>query len=186
MQKRLLAGAILSISLLAQLSGCGQAKTSAPDPGAAPGKEPVKTNASQPSQAPVQDNNKPLQVKVYYGDETGDRLIEQVTTISVKQDSDKYAAALKALSQSPDSKRIALLQGFTVKSAELKNQLLTVDVSMAPEARLGSGGENLLLQAFNKTLFQFSEIQSIELLVDGKKVDSLMGHMELPHPIKRG
>ncbi len=43
----------------------------------------------------------------------------------------------------------------------------------------------MLLEAIQKTLFQFPEVDSIDILVDGKPADSLMGHMELPHPIKR-
>jgi hypothetical protein len=41
------------------------------------------------------------------------------------------------------------------------------------------------MQAIPKTLFQFQEVKTIELLVDGKKLDSLMGHVDLPHPIPR-
>jgi spore germination protein GerM len=185
MQKRLLNGAIVGITVLALLSACGQAK---PPAGAAAGNQPIQSNGNQPSPAPaapVQDN-KQLKVKVYYGDEAGAKLVEQEATINIKQDSDKYSASLKALTQSDDSKQVPLLKGFTIKSAELANQLLTVDVSMAPESRLGAGGEDLLLQALKKTVFQFPEVQSLELLVEGNKLDSLMGHMELPHPIKRG
>ncbi|MNJ00980.1 hypothetical protein D3C73_1604640 [compost metagenome] len=50
---------------------------------------------------------------------------------------------------------------------------------------MGSGGEVLLMDALKKAVFQFSEVQALDILVDGKIVDSLMGHVELEHPIKR-
>jgi hypothetical protein len=191
MQHRLLRNAIIGIGMLTLLSACGQVKT--------PAQEPTKdstiktpqaqTSVPQPHPTPPAipaEENKQLKIKAYYGDETGEKLVEHETNISFKQDTEKYMTALKVLSVGPDSKKIPLFKGFTFKTAILKDGMLTVDVSMAPEARLGAGGEELLLQALKKTVFQFSEINSLELLVDGKAVDSLMGHMELPHPIKRG
>lgn len=183
MQRRIRNGAIVGLTLIALLSGCGQAKTPAQGSG-----EQVQPPVTQPTPTPVPTvpENKQMKVKVYYGDENAEKLVEQEASITYKEDGDKYAAALKALTTSPDSKQLALLKGFTFNSVTLKNGMLTVDVSMAPESRLGSGGEDLLLQAMKKTVFQFSEIQSLDILLDGKAVDSLMGHMDLPHPIKRG
>jgi copper chaperone len=43
----------------------------------------------------------------------------------------------------------------------------------------------LSLDAIQKTLFQFPEVDAIEILSGGKQTDSLMGHVELSHPIKR-
>ncbi|WP_240413831.1 GerMN domain-containing protein [Paenibacillus periandrae] len=194
MHHRLLRNTIIGIGMLGLLSACGQTKSPAQQPLASPAvsKPQVTSSSSTPASAsqaappatPASDN-KSLKIKAYYGDESGEKLVEQETNISYQQDDEKYMAALKALSGSADSKNIALFKGFTFHSAAAKNGLLTINVSMAPEARLGSGGEALLLQALKKTIFQFSEINSIDVLVDGKSLESLMGHMDLPHPIKR-
>lgn len=45
--------------------------------------------------------------------------------------------------------------------------------------------EQFALEALKNTLFQFDEVKSIELLVDGEVVESLIGHAELEHPILR-
>ncbi|WP_028548618.1 GerMN domain-containing protein [Paenibacillus sp. UNC451MF] len=179
MQRRLINGAIIGLTLVVLATGCGQAKQAPNASG-----EPKPGTVAQTPAAGAE--NKQLKIKVYFGDENGERLVEQESTISYKEDNEKYASALKALTTSPDSKRIALLKGFTFNTVTLKDQTLTVDLSMAPESRLGAGGEDLMLQAMKKTVFQFSEIQNLNILLDGKAVDSLMGHMELPHPIKRG
>ncbi|MFD0680870.1 MULTISPECIES: GerMN domain-containing protein [unclassified Paenibacillus] len=180
-----LSGVLISVSLIALLSACGQAKIQGTAEQTAKPQVQNVPESKQPAAPPVQDKVKQNTIKVYFGDESGEKLVEQEVAVSYKQEDEKYSVSLTALSTAPDSKRIALLKGITIKSAVLKNQLLTVDLSIAPEARMGAGGEDLLLQAMKKTLFQFSEIQSLEILVDGKVVDSLMGHMELPHPIKR-
>jgi hypothetical protein len=191
MQHRLLRNAIIGIGMLALLSSCGQVKTPAQQTPADPAASKPQTQTSSPSSTPApavpapMQENKQLKIKAYYGDEFGEKLVEQETSISYKQDDEKYMAALKALSTSADSKNVPLFKGFTFNTVAAKDGLLTINVTMAPESRLGGGGEELLLQALKKTIFQFMEINSIELLVDGKAVESLMGHMELPHPIKR-
>jgi hypothetical protein len=189
MQHRLLRGAMISIGMIALLSACGQVKTPVQEPtkDSSISKPQTQASSQQPTPTPSVPitENKQLKIKAYFGDENGEKLVEQEMEISYKLDDEKYLAAFKVLSVSPDSKKLAFFKGFTFKTAVLKNGLLTVDVSMAPEARLGAGGEELLLQALKKTVFQFSEVNSLEFLLDGKAVESLMGHMELPHPIKR-
>lgn len=70
-------------------------------------------------------------------------------------------------------------------SATFDQGKLTLDVHIPDEARLGSGGEILAIDALKGTFFQFDEINSIDLLVDGEATDSLMGHAELEHPLTR-
>jgi hypothetical protein len=182
------ASAAIVASLL--VTGCGQSKqpvqgnqgASVPAPAV---QESPKGQTSQPSAQPAPSQDQQIKLKLYYGDDQMEKLVEQQGTITVKQDSEKYNAALKALTATTDSKQIALLKGFQFKSAVLKDGQLNVDLSMSPEARLGSGGEKLALDAIQNTLFQFVEVKAIDLLLDGKPVESLMGHMELPHPITR-
>ncbi|NHN28675.1 GerMN domain-containing protein [Paenibacillus agricola] len=193
MQHRLLRNVIMGIGMLALLSACGQTKSPVQPPLADPAMSKPQTQTSSPTTTPAPAtvpaapaaDTKQLKIKAYYGNENGDKLVEQETTISYKQDDEKYMAALKALSTSTDATVLPLFKGFTFKTVSAKNGLLTIDASMAPESRLGAGGEELLLKALKQTLFQFTELNSIEFLLDGKAVDSLMGHMELPHPIKR-
>ncbi|PYE48021.1 GerMN domain-containing protein [Paenibacillus barcinonensis] len=58
-------------------------------------------------------------------------------------------------------------------------------VHIPDEARLGAGGELLFLAVLQQTMFQFEEVHSIQLLVDGQQTESLMGHVELQNPILR-
>ena len=63
--------------------------------------------------------------------------------------------------------------------------VLAIDVHIPDDARLGSGGELLALDALKETMFQFEELNNLELLIDGKALESFMGHSELEHPISR-
>ncbi|MCZ8512992.1 GerMN domain-containing protein [Paenibacillus filicis] len=187
------------------LAGCGHAKMPAQGPASEPAKQTQGSGSDKPSSSSLQppssgqqppssgqqlpssgqEQQKQAKVKIYFGDDQMNNLVEKEATITYKQDSDKYLAVLKAQAGNGDAKTTPLFKGFTFKTATLKDGLLTVDLSMAPEARLGSGGEELILSALQRSLFQFPEVQSINILVDGKQEESLMGHMDLPHPIKR-
>ncbi|WP_233455086.1 GerMN domain-containing protein [Paenibacillus elgii] len=194
-QKGMAAAAIAALLL----AGCGTSKAplqgtaetpssksgQAAQPGTGEDKTTTPTTPTETSTPKPDPEKKELKIKAYYSDAQLEKLVQKDVTINFKQDQDKYLAALNQLKKSPDDKTIPLFKGFTYKSVALKDGQLNLDVSIADDGRLGSGGEEMLLDALQKTMFQFSEVKSIELLVDGKQVESLMGHMDLPHPIKR-
>ncbi|VBB07821.1 sporulation and spore germination [Lucifera butyrica] len=49
----------------------------------------------------------------------------------------------------------------------------------------GSDNEMLLVAAIVDTLTEFPGIQEVQILVDGKKIDTLSGHMDLSEPLSR-
>lgn len=191
MQKYIVRSLILTGAVALVLSGCGQKPLG--NGGASQGSEnPLVNSPATPSPAPKdnQQNEKkePLkkQIKAYYGDDQATKLVEKEVTINYNEDKDKYTAALWTLKKAPEnSNLIPLAEALGFKSAVLKDGKLTVDLTLSSEGRLGAPGESMLLHAIQNTLFQFPEVNSIDILVDGKAVESLMGHMDLPHPIKR-
>ncbi|RKN72401.1 GerMN domain-containing protein [Paenibacillus ginsengarvi] len=166
---------LLGVTLALAVTGCANAKTTPPPATTGTG---TGTNVETPSA-------KPLTLKTYYADDNLDKLIERQTSVTVQNDSDKYAAALNALKTPPETALSSLSKGITYRSVKFDKGNVTIDLTIADTGRLGAPGEDLLLQSIRKVLFQFSEVQSIEVLVDGKKIESLMGHVSLPHPIKR-
>ncbi|WP_433946500.1 GerMN domain-containing protein [Paenibacillus sp. SN-8-1] len=134
---------------------------------------------------PADTKSKTLNIDAYYTDDQMLELKKVQKEIKYESDQDKYEAALKSLQSSGDSKLFALWEKVDFKSASFKDGLLTVDIHLPDEARLGAGGESLALDALKKTSFQFDEVKSLELLVDGQQVDTLMGHVELEHPMTR-
>jgi len=161
-----------TLLIAALLAGC--AGGSAADRGEA------KANLQAESSAPKQ-----LKVKAFFADSDLDKLLEREAVISFRTDNEKYIAALQLLRQTPDEAASSLFKGVTFKSASGKDGNVVVDLSISPEGRLGAPGELLMVEALKKSLFQFEEVQTIELLVDGKRTESLMGHVGLTYPIKR-
>ncbi|SFE52251.1 Sporulation and spore germination [Paenibacillus algorifonticola] len=125
-------------------------------------------------------------IEVFYSDPQGERLDKAGVDISFSTAREKYMAAFKALQNSNNVNLIPLWsQEIKLKSVSFKDGALTLDIRMPDTARLGSGSEILALDALTWTLFQFVEVKTIDLLVDGKQLESLMGHADLDHPITR-
>ncbi|MBB3127735.1 putative small lipoprotein YifL [Paenibacillus rhizosphaerae] len=169
-------------------SGSGQDQSS--DQGQAPsgsqgqGQEAAGQGQSTSSQT-TDSTQKSLNIDVYYTDPEELDLHKAQKEISFSSDDEKYKKAFEALQASDKSDLVPLWGKVELKSLSMKDGQLTMDIHLPDEARLGAGGEQFALDALGNTLFQFDEVKSIELLVDGAKVESLMGHVDLEHPMTR-
>ncbi|WP_209859047.1 GerMN domain-containing protein [Paenibacillus shirakamiensis] len=201
MSKRMWIVALLVVVVMIN-AGCGQKPTAQPQgsgtqqenqtppttgstdtgtTGSAPSENPSK----KPSEDSKEPEAKTLSIDAYFTDDQMMELKKEQKSIRYTSDKDKYKAAYAALQVSGNEKLFALWGKIHLLSSELKDGKLTLDMHMPDEARLGAGGESFALQALTKTMFQFEEVKSIELLATGNQVDSLMGHVELEHPITR-
>lgn len=187
---------LLGLTVALALTGCANANTNGkrnadvPENASGAGNASGSVGTTDPGSANSSNSGgspeaKQLKVKTYFANDNLDKLIEREAEITYSTDADKYKASLNALKQPPEDKLSSLSEGITYKSVEVKDGNVVVDLSIADEGRLGAPGEQLLVLSIRESLFQFSEVKSIELLVDGKKTESLMGHVSLPHPIKR-
>ncbi|MEF2964274.1 GerMN domain-containing protein [Paenibacillus sp. M1] len=192
------------VLLLALSTGCGQKpQASSPDEGsvngnagnsvsgnqtgsAAGGNNSVSPGVSDPDQAAGEQTEAETEtIETYYTDDQMLDLKKSSAEITYEDEAEKYLAALETLKSSGQDDLFALWEKVEFNKAELENGQLTIDITLPDEARLGAGGESLALDALKQTMFQFTEVQSIELLVDGEQVDTLMGHVELEHPMTR-
>lgn len=165
--------AICAISIL--VVGCGSKPTSS-DPG---------TSTPAPIANPNEKNEESQEIEVFYADDQLLQLEQSMKKVTFKDDSDKYSKTFAALQNSDQSELIPLWNNIDLLSASIDQGKLTLDVHIPDEARLGAGGETLALDALRNTFFQFDEVTSIDLLVDGNATESLMGHVELEHPLIR-
>jgi hypothetical protein len=170
---------LLILACFLVLAGCGKAKQAVTAASILP--EVTSTALPTPTATPV--SAKPTQLNLYYGNEAGDALVTKEVTLEQSSAVSPYLEALNALAKSPDDQKVALFTGFTFQKAELKEGTLNIDLTLPVEPQLGAPGEELLLESLKKTMFQFEEVLAIEVLVKGQKVESLLGHVDLPHPI---
>jgi hypothetical protein len=170
---------VCAISLLAV--GCGNKHTSS---GPVQGSNPAST--AQPPEANKEVENKQTQeIQVYYVDTQLTKLEKSTKEITFEDNPDKYSKTFAALQSNDQTELVSLWNKIDLLSTKFDQGMLTLDVHIPDEARLGAGGELLALDALSETFFQFEEVQSIDLLVDGESPESLMGHADLDHPINR-
>lgn len=142
----------------------------------------TSTDSSSTSQQGTEQKT----IKVFYTDPEELDLHEATASISYAADDDKYKEAFAALQQTSDDKLVPLwAKDIELKSVKFDAGTLTLDIHMPDTARLGAGGEAYAIDALKKTFFQFDEVKSLDLLVDGQQSESLMGHVDLEHPMTR-
>ncbi|GMK42827.1 hypothetical protein PCCS19_58870 [Paenibacillus sp. CCS19] len=170
---------LLSAAIVTAASGCG-AKQKSPQEETNTGTS-VPAAGEQTEQASSSDTTK-QSIHIYYSDPDLTSLVELNQEIEYDSPDQKVSAALAALQTDGSNDALSLWSKAQFLSSSVKDGAVTIDLHLPEEARLGAPGEMLALQALKQTLFQFDEVQSIDLLVDGEAVDTLMGHEELPHP----
>ncbi|MCK8490080.1 GerMN domain-containing protein [Paenibacillus sp. MBLB2552] len=127
-----------------------------------------------------------LTIQVYFTDDDLMDLKPTSREIAFTVDRSKYESAFEAL-QKADDGLLSLWEKVVLNTVTFDetNGQLNLDISLPDEARLGAGGESLALEALKNTMFQFDEVKQIELTLDGAQVESLMGHVDLEHPMSR-
>lgn len=197
MNKKLWLSGVL-VLLLAVSAGCGQKPEAVQSPpqetgvhGAGNtdqnqgGNKEENTEGDAEGVPADQEQVEKLEIQTYFTDDQVDQLIAVKTEIAYSGEEQKYEQALSSLQKSNDAGLLSLWEKATFNDIKMNDGNLTVDITLPDEARLGSGGEALAVEALTKQLFQFEEIQTIDILVDGEQADTLMGHVELEHPIQR-
>jgi len=131
---------------------------------------------------------KALKVNVYYPKDDGTGLVAVTRTVNTEKD-DKYTAAMKSLLTGTKEKgQTAVIPKKTkLHSVTVTDGTATVDFSKELQQNFsgGSTGEEMLVGSIVDTLTEFPEVEKVRILIDGAKVETLSGHMDLSEPIAR-
>lgn len=149
--------------------------------------EPVSPAPEQP----METETGTRAIALYFGSADGSELVETSREIPVPSDpSALLASVMRELASGPSDKGVAVLPaGTQVRSAYVSGNDAYVDFSS--ELRSGFGGgstqEYLLIASVVRTVSEnFQDISRVQILVEGKTVESLGGHYELMEPLPVG
>lgn len=180
--------ALFMLLMLLLAVGCGAddkskgADTSAADKPAATDKKDAGTKNGAAKQA------EKIGIKVYYPDDNGMKLVAETRTVETTQDG-KYKVAMESLLLGTKAKGVVTIipKKAKLKSVAVKDGIATVDFSedLVKNFAGGSTGEEMLVGSIVNTLTEFPEVKSVQILLEGKKVDSLAGHLDTSKPLKR-
>ncbi|MBO6179769.1 MAG: GerMN domain-containing protein [Selenomonadaceae bacterium] len=137
---------------------------------------------------PKAEEPKEHALKIYFPNEDGTKVVAVERKVKALE-KDKYKAAIEELLKGTDKKgTISIIPKKTkLKSVSLKGSKLTVDFSgdMVKYFVGGSTGEELMVGSIVNTLTEFKEVKSVKILIDGREVETIAGHMDLTMPIER-
>lgn len=179
--------ALLMLFTLLLVAGCDADKN--PKDG---GTSPDKPAAADAKDTGAKDGSvkktEKISIKVYYPDDNGMKLVAETRTIEATQ-AGKYKAALESLLSGTKEKGVITIipKKAKLKSVEVKNGVATVDFNedLVKNFAGGSTGEEMLVGSIVNTLTEFPEVKAVQILLEGKKVDSLAGHLDTSEPLKR-
>lgn len=183
----------LAIFALALLAGCGSGTTGKGTPDGSSSASVQSESAPQAASSSSSSSNaekksQKLTIKVYYPDEQGMKLIANKRTVTLDQQ-EKYTAAMESLLEGTTQKGQTNIipKQAKLRSVKVENGTATVDFTgdLRKDFVGGSTGETMLVGSIVDTLTEFPEVKKVQILIDGKKVESLGGHMDLSQPLTR-
>lgn len=175
------------IALLLLSAGCDSAKKVDEQASSAAQQKDAK---QPPADKAAKDDKKAAAetvVAVYFPNADGTKLV--AVSKNIKAGEDKYLGAVQALTEGPADKKLTAVMPKNTKviSVRVDKGIASVDFSkeFVKNFTGGSTGELMLVGAVVDTLTEYAEIKAVQILVDGKKIDTLAGHMDLSEPLKR-
>ena len=152
-------------------------------PGTPAGKPPVQ-KPPEPVKPPADDM---VSVKVYFGTHDAKYVVAEV--YKLKNDASLLKRAMETLVAGPKSPDlVAVLPKATqVKSVAVIDKTAFVDFSreIAKRGYAGSATEILAVGAIVNTLTEFPDVERVQILVEGKRVSTLFGHLDVYDPLSR-
>ncbi|HWI54912.1 MAG TPA: GerMN domain-containing protein [Desulfobacteria bacterium] len=128
-----------------------------------------------------------VDVVLYFADQSGDYLKAEKRQIQMVQGLAK--ATVEQLIQGPTQKGLTrtIPQGTKVREIDIKNGLCRIDLSKEFKENHwgGSSGEILTVYSLVDTLTQFDTVKQVEILIEGQRIDTLAGHMDLSAPVMK-
>ena len=126
-------------------------------------------------------------VKIYFGARDAEHLVAEVHMI--KQDALLMLVAMEILIDGPQNHDLLAVvpSEAKVKSVVARERIVYVDFSdeIVTHGFGGSSREILAVGAIVNTLTEFPEVERVQILVEGKKVNTLFGHMDISEPLSR-
>ena len=177
---------LLMLALALLISGCADSK-----PGVAPASSQngmINPTNSSEAQTPAPANQASSHVTVYYATPDAMYLVAEKHTIT-KTDA-PAKAAVELLFAEPADKQLArvLPAAAKLRNLTVKDHVAYADFSDKLIKNNGSGGsaaERLIVGAIVNTLTEFPEIHKVQILIEGKTVETLYGHMDVSQPLSR-
>ena len=184
---------VLALILIFSLSGCdsgektdtskeGQVSQVDEEKDTDEGKEEEKVKDSQSKTEEKEEKT----VKVYFSDNQATKLVEKEIKVTLDKDKPLEEVVIEKLKDDSKDPELfnAISEKIKIKSVTVEDKTANVDIS-SENLSGGSTEEVFLIDSIVYSLTNLDNIEKVQFLVDGKKVDTLMGHMEVMEPFTK-
>ncbi len=150
------------------------------------GSEQAGTNI-EPVEEITAAGNGNLTIVLYFGNEEGYLTAEKRV---IPKTPGVARAAMNELIKGPTAQSglyATIPPGTRLMDIKIEDGLATVDFSEAIKSKHpgGSAGESLTIGSIVNTLTQFPTVQKVQILVEGRVVETLAGHLDISKPLER-
>lgn len=154
------------------------------------------SSKTKQNQGDVPKNQEPklatMEVVLYFSDDQAMYLVPEKRNITIKEGASDEMLAVsiaKELIAGPRNKQLNATIPVEAKilSIKINEGIASVDFSQELQSKHwgGSTGEGMTLNSIANTLTELDSIDKVQLLIEGKKVESLAGHMDTSVPLER-
>lgn len=135
---------------------------------------------------PLAETGEKTRVVLYFADQRGNLVAEPREITRVKGIARR---TMQELCRGPagEGRFPVIPAGVEVKDINISDGLATVNFSRELTSSHGGGssGELLTVYAIVNTLTQFQTVERVQILVDGRKIETLAGHVDISVPLAR-
>lgn len=180
--------ALLFILLATLLGGCAdQAQAPSVIPDELIKNDQPKATAPVIPNPPLPSGQETMIVTVYNGTTDAKYLVAEPHVVPKNDQPAKTAMELLVAGTKNVDLVSVMPAGTKLKHISIKDKIAYVDFNdkLVKNNTGGSASEILLVAAIINTLTEFKEIQKVQIMVDGKKIDTISGHLDIGEPLSR-
>ncbi len=148
------------------------------------GKKPVEQNKPPISSTP---NEEPVKVTLYFSDSQAEMLLPEEREVDKKEGTIEEVV-VNELIKGPKKEGLTKTIPESAKLLSIKVVDGVAYVNFSKEIQTkhwgGSAGESMTIYSVTNSLAKLDGIKKVQFLVEGNKVESLLGHMDTTEPVE--
>lgn len=144
-------------------------------------KEPVENGGTEPQVG------QPVVLTLYFGNQDASGVAPEERTVTRRAEPMEELIIRELIKGPRTDLNKTIPDGTKLLSIEVKDAVAYVNFSKEFQTNHwgGSAGETITLYSVVNSLTELSYIDSVQFLIEGKKVESLAGHWSIDEPIER-